>query len=245
MPEQPRGLVYDIETSYILAHVFSLYPESISHNNIVEDWRIHCASWKWLGEPTVYYASERGRDDKTVAKKLAAAISKADFLIAHNGVKFDIKKLNTRLKYHGLNPLPPVPQVDTLKEARALGAFTSNRLDYIGQYLDVGRKLHNSPSLWTKAFKGDRKAIQQMVEYNIQDVQLLEDVYNELRPFMKNHPNYNVIMGTEDNCPKCGSAHLTKRGFSITRVGRRQRFQCNDCGAWSESTKLLHSAKVK
>jgi DNA polymerase III epsilon subunit-like protein len=245
MRKAPKGLLYDLETSYILAHTFSLYPERINHSNIVEDWRIHCASWKWLGEDRVYTAIEKDKDDKTVVEKLSKAINEADFLIAHNGIGFDIKKLNTRVIHHRLPPLPPVPTVDTLKEARALGAFTSNRLDYLGEYLGVGRKLHNSPSLWTKTFYGDKKALKDMAVYNVQDIHLLEEVYNELLPYLKKHPNYNVIMDTSDNCPRCGHEHLTKRGFSYTISGKKQRLQCEACGSWSVSSKLIHSSEVR
>lgn len=233
-----NGLLLDLETSYILAHTFSLYPDAISHNNIVEDWRIHCAAWKWAGEDRVYTAVERNRNDESVIKKLAPFIKKADYLIIHNGIKFDMKKLNTRIIYHGLPPIPEVPVVDTLREARTCAAFTSNRLDYIGQYLDVGRKLHNSPGLWTKTWKGDKKALAEMSEYNIQDVLLLEDVYNELRPYMKKHPNVALIDGV-DGCPRCKSSLYEKRGFIFTKTAKKQRYVCHDCGAWFTDKKSI------
>lgn len=245
MSKTPKGLLYDLETSYTLNLTFGQYPEAISHTNIVEDWHIHCASWKWLGEEKVYSAVEKNRDDKNICIPLHKAFCEADFVITHNGVKFDNKKLHTRIIAHGLDPLPTIPNVDTLKEARSIAAFSSNRLDYIGEYLGVGRKLHNSPNLWRKAFFGDKKALKEMLEYNKQDVLLLEEIYTELLPYMKNHPNFNSIMGTEDNCPKCGSSDLTKRGFSITRTGRKQRYQCANCWSWSESSKSDHITKVR
>jgi hypothetical protein len=61
-------------------------------------------------------------------------------------------------------------------------------------------------------------------------------VYLRLRPFMNNHPNLNVIANPNDphaHCPACLGNDLQKRGFVITRTGRKQRFQCNDCGVWS------------
>jgi hypothetical protein len=248
MPKQPRGLVYDLETSYILTYTFSLYPESISHNNIVKDWHIHCASWKWVGEDKVYTAIEKDGCDFNIVDKLSKAINEADYVIAHNGDKFDIKKLGTRVIAHkkrGAKPLPPLPSVDTLKEARRIGAFTSNRLDYLGEYLGVGRKLQNSPNLWRDAFLGNKKALKEMATYNIQDVLLLEEVYLELKAFMKNHPNYNVLMGTDSQCPSCGSGDLTRRGYSVTKTARKPRFQCNACGSWSTGTKSEHIAGVR
>lgn len=243
--KKPRGLVYDLETSYILAHTFSLYPESIPHSSIVQDWHIHCATWKWVGEDKVYTAKEINGCDKNIVEKLSAAFAQADFTIAHNGDKFDKKKLTTRVIHHRLPPLPPIPSVDTLKEARALGAFSSNRLDYLGEYLGLGRKLNNSPNLWKRAFNGDKAAIAEMLKYNIQDVHLLENIYLELRPYMKKHPNGNAIIGTDINCPRCLSEDLEKRGFSITNTGRKQRYRCNTCKAWSSDGKALHTAQVR
>jgi hypothetical protein len=245
MVKEPKGLVYDLETSNLLALTFSLYPESISHGNIIEDWRIHCASWKWAGGEKVTTVVEKSRDDFEVCRRLREDMLKADFLITHNGIKFDNKKLNIRFRHHGLGPIPPIPTVDTLKEARASMAFTSNRLDYIGQYLDVGRKLHNSPGLWRDAFFGKKEALKEMATYNVQDVLLLEDVYMELRSYMKTHPNFNVIMGTDDNCRVCGSTNLVKRGYNITKTTKKQRYQCTDCGAWNEGKSSLHTAEIR
>lgn len=241
----PKGLIYDLETSYILGLTFSLYPDSIPPANIVEDWHIHCASWKWVGEEKVYTATEKNRCDKYIVQKLSEAVNKADYIITHNGVKFDNKKLLTRVIAHKLPPLPTLPNVDTLKEARSIAAFTSNRLDYIGQYLDVGRKLKNSPNLWYDAFFGKKAALKEMLEYNIQDVLLLEEVYKEIKPYMRKHPNFNAIAGTTHNCPSCGSDNLTKRGFAVTTVGRKQRFQCMDCGHWSHDKKLIHTTEIR
>jgi DNA polymerase III epsilon subunit-like protein len=238
MTKAPRGLVYDLETSYILAHTFSLYPESIPHSSIVQDWHIHCGVWKWVGEDRVYSAKEKDGCDKHIVEQLAEAMQKADYVIAHNGDKFDMKKLTTRAVFHKLPPLPPVASVDTLKEARALGAFSSNRLDYLGEFLGLGRKLHNSPNLWKRAFVGDKKAINEMLVYCKQDVHLLEDMYLELRPYMKKHPNYNVVTGQKGLCTKCGSPDIEKRGFAYTQALKKQRMKCNSCGAW-------HSVKLE
>lgn len=230
----PKILSLDIETSFVLAYTFSLYPDSIPHTNIVEDWHIHCACWKWYGKDKVYTAIEdRDRDDAKIVSTIMDEIAKADLVVAHNGKKFDLKKLQARATAHGLGQIAPTPCVDTLLEARASNAFTSNRLDYLGEYLGVGRKLQNSASLWHKAFIGDRKALKQMAEYCAQDVLVLERVYDELKPFMKNHPNMSVIMETEDGCPACGSTNIQQRGWQYTKIGKKKRFMCNDCGRWS------------
>ena len=35
----------------------------------------------------------------------------------------------------------------------------------------------------------------------------------------------------EIKCPNCGSTHIVRFGYVITfKKGRRQRYQCQDCG---------------
>jgi len=31
-------------------------------------------------------------------------------------------------------------------------------------------------------------------------------------------------------CPECGSTHVIRSGYSVTRQGRKQRLQCRECG---------------
>ena len=155
-------------------------------------------------------------------------------VIAHNGQAFDVKRSMERFLYHGLGNPSDFSQVDTLSTARKYFKMGSNKLDRIGRHLGIGRKLkHTGIDLWFDCMDGDPKAWRMMIRYNKQDVQLLEDVYLKLRPFMKNHPNVNVLDNRTEACPICGSKKLQRRGFSYTRVSKKQRYQCNDCHGWS------------
>jgi transcription elongation factor Elf1 len=72
-----------------------------------------------------------------------------------------------------------------------------------------------------------------MKKYNIQDVVLLDKVYNKLKPWMKDHPSLALFDG-RPGCPSCGSAKVQKRGFRVTLAQRKQAYQCRACGAWFE-----------
>jgi hypothetical protein len=62
--------------------------------------------------------------------------------------------------------------------------FPSNKLDYVAQKLDVGAKVkHSGFKLWIRCMAGDKKAWKEMKEYQIQDVNLLVDLYHELLPW--------------------------------------------------------------
>ena len=108
--------------------------------------------------------------------------------------------------------------------------FDSNRLDDLGQYLGVGRKLkHIGFALWLLCMQGDAKSWRQMKRYNKQDISLLERVYYLLRAWATNHPNVNQGGSA---CPTCGSTDVQKRGWSYTLLRQKRRFQCNNCHGW-------------
>lgn len=230
-------IVFDIETSPVIANTWDLYPKYLSHDNILQDWFIICAAWKEVGKDRVHtVAINKLGDDYEVVKTLRDALSSADIIVGHYIDKFDIKKLNTRLIYHKLPPLPRIPTVDTKKEASKIGAFTSNKLDYLSKFLLGVGKIHVEYGLWLDVMKGSKKALKKMVDYNKVDVIRNEDVYLRLRPFMKNHPHKGVLDGQHKlcSCKACGSTNIKRNGIRITASGiKRQEFQCKGCGAYT------------
>jgi len=229
-------LIWDIETSPIIANTWDLYPERLSHDNIIQDWFIICGSWKFVGDKKVSaVAIKEVGDDLEVVTKLREVIASADVIVHHNGDRFDIKKLNARIIYHNLPPLPQVPMVDTLKEAKKIAAFSSNRLDYLSKFLTGAGKMHVEFGLWLEVMKGSKKALKTMVEYNKIDVIRLEEIYLRLKPYMKTHPHMGVLNGKERlcSCTKCGSERVKRNGIRITASGlKKQELQCMDCGAY-------------
>jgi hypothetical protein len=77
---------------------------------------------------------------------------------------------------------------------------------------------------------GIPKAWKMMKEYQIQDVNLLIDLYNILLPWIKNHPHVGVAAGEQLSCRNCGSENLIKYGYRYTHLGKYQRYLCQDCG---------------
>lgn len=234
--KKPKILIYDIETSLSIVASFSLYPNFISHKNIIQDPFIICASWKWLGDKkakaiAVTKQEALTQNDKRVVQKLHEVIEEADIIIGHNGDKFDLKWVKGRGLKYGLTPLSYVKTIDTLKVARKNFRLMSNRLDYIGDYLGVGRKISTSEGLWLKVLQGKVSAIKEMVKYNKQDVYLLEDVYLKLRPYIDNHPDLNMMLKGHNQCCKaCGSIHSQKYGIRYAKARKYQKFLCKSCG---------------
>ena len=241
MPDAKDGariFLFDIETAPIAAYVWGIWKQNVCMNQIERDWRMLTWSGKWLGEEEVLYDSNHLHgncmDDSAIVASLHGYLDEADIVIAHNGNRFDIKKINTRFLSHGMSPPSPYRKIDTLLEARKCFAFTSNRLDSLGEALNLGRKMPTGGfSLWDRCMKGEDKAFEEMLEYNMEDVLLLERVYVALRPWMNNHPNLGVFdESPEPSCPKCNSYDLQWRGYATTQAGQYHRFQCNSCGGW-------------
>jgi len=243
----PKILVWDIETGYNLARIFSLFNKHrpIPHSAIQKERYMISASFKELGKSKTYAFSlldtpklfkKDPTDDSELVKAVHEEISSADALIAHYGDNFDIKFFNTRALINGLPPAPPVLTIDTYKIAKQKFLFNNNRLDYIGKVLKVGGKISTSEGLWDRCYDGDPKAVKEMVVYNKQDVNLLEKVYLKLAPYVPAKLNLNHFFGKfEPVCPLCGGNHLQSRGSRYTRVSQWQRFQCQECGHWSSA----------
>ncbi|MGH7867674.1 MAG: hypothetical protein ACREP9_08610 [Candidatus Dormibacteraceae bacterium] len=79
--------------------------------------------------------------------------------MAHNGDYFDIPWVKGRLLFHGLPPMRPIPTIDTKALASRHFYLNSNRLDYLGQYLGVGKKIKTDYDLWLDCMNGDEKAL--------------------------------------------------------------------------------------
>ncbi len=151
-------------------------------------------SYKVLGEKAIYtYAlpdfprfRHDKHDDSQLVEKLAEILDTADLVVHHNGDRFDVPTANTRLLFHGFNPPAPFKTIDTCKQARRALKLPSNKLDDIGEYFGLGRKLaHTGKHLWLACMNGDRKAFKEMKRYNKQDVALLEKVYLKMLPYIK------------------------------------------------------------
>lgn len=228
-------LLLDIETAPNTAYVWGLWKQNISISQIVDSSSMLCWAAKWLDEDEYEFSSIL-QGKKYMLKGIHKLLSEADAVVHYNGSRFDIPTLNKEFLEAGMPPPSPYAQIDLLKTARQQFRFPSNKLDYVARALGLeGKKKHEGFELWIKCMNKDKEAWERMKEYNIQDVYLLEAVYYEFLPWIKNHPNKAIHNDSEHSCPSCGSKHIQKRGFNVTSGGKYQRFQCQDCGSWSAS----------
>ena len=180
-----RRLFFDLEVSANRVFSWRVGRDiDISPESIIQERAIICACFKWEGDDRVYSLRWNKGDDKELLEKFAKVIESADEVITQNGDAFDIKWLRTRCIYHGIPISPKFNSVDTLKMARAGFKFNSNKLDYMGGFLNMGKKIKTDFDLWKKiTLFDDKEAMNKMIDYCKQDVNLLEQVYNKLQAF--------------------------------------------------------------
>jgi len=235
-----RILFIDIETFPLISYTWGVYDQNVI---AVKEHQLICGySAKWLGGEHVTRMlpdTKSLTDDRQLVKEIWKLFDEADIVCAHNGDRFDIRKINTRFIKHGFNPPSPYRTIDTLKVARKTFGFATNKLDDLCQFLGLGRKIQTTGfDLWQRCMDNDPEAWQTMRVYNSYDVILLEKLYFKLQPWMKTHPS---VANKPDDCPKCGSDKLQSRGTIKTATRTYKRFQCTDCSGWSRAVKSTSS----
>ena len=230
----------DIETTPLIAYTWGIWKQNIGLNQIEEDW--HIISWAagWEGEDVIMGSSlpmydeyrAEPENDKYLLEELWKLLDDADVVVGHNAAGFDVPKINTRFLFHGITPPSPFKIVDTLKVAKQHFKFTSNKLDFINKFFGYSGKMeHEGMELWLGCMKGDMGCWERMLEYNMQDIEVLKEVYTRLKPYITNHPH----IYRDGCCTICGSDDVIKKGLIYTPTSAFQRYLCKNCGKWSRA----------
>lgn len=232
-------LIIDIETSPIITYSWGLHDQNISLDQMIEDWHILSYSAKFLGEDKIYYSDQRNekdiRNDKRLVKEIWKLLDSADIVVGQNSRGFDVKKINSRMILHGMQPPSSFRQIDTMLLAKKHFGFTSNKLAYLSEklctrYKKSKHKKFPGLELWKECLKGNKEAWKEMQHYNQIDILSTEELYTKLIPW-DNSVNFNVYYDSEDSVCTCGSRDFKRNGFAYTSAGKYQRFKCTECGS--------------
>lgn len=235
----PKILIFDIETAPLRAYVWRRFKENISLDQTISEWFMIAWSAKWLydaevmGEVLTPEEIEE-ENDKRLCESLWKLIDEADIVVAYNGVKFDVPKINTRFIINGMLPPKPYKIVDPMLTAKYKFAFSSNKMDNLATQLGIANKLDTDFNLWKKCMEGDKESLDYMLQYNKQDVKTLEEIYIKMLPWIKNHPNVqNYIDSNVPVCSHCGCKELTyiPGRYYYTNISKYKISRCNNCGA--------------
>lgn len=232
MSDAPKILIFDIEKMYAKAAIWQTGKQYVGHHQLLDNSRIICICYKWLGEKTVHSLTwNKNRCDKTMLRKFNKIAGEADFLVAHNGENFDVKELRTAIAIRGLaDAWCETPVIDTLKDYRRMFRFDSNRLDTLGQKFAGSGKDKMVFQDWIDVDNGDQAALKKMVKYCKQDVKLLEKVYKRLEKYVV--PQGKHLLKPSKllvKCEECKSNNVIKYGFYTYKDTKLQKYLCKDC----------------
>jgi hypothetical protein len=238
---QPRLLSIDIETLPGKFYSWSPAVDYLGRNMMIEDWSLLSFSAKWVGDDKIISSvltpeEAIKRDDRRLSIQIQGLLDRAHTAITHNGRRFDIKKINTRLWKHRLQKPSDYRVIDTLVSAKAVFGLSYNTMDFIAEFIERDQKLDHAWGLWEGADHGDPKSLAAILEYNDQDVRTQEQIYMEMRPWIKGHPNLAIIAGKPNACPVClhnGHKHI---GYHYTNKKAYKEHRCNHCGStWHDA----------
>lgn len=237
----------DIETSPNLAHVWGLWDQNVSLNQLIVPGQVLCWAAKWDGAKEVFFDSIHQSSKKKMHQGIHRLLGEVDAVVSFNGISFDVPWLNSEFIQAGLLPPAPFKQIDLLQVIKKRFKFPSYKLEYVAKALGVGSKVkHEGHELWVRCMNGDPAAWKRMERYNRGDVLLQEKLYHKIRPWIPNHPVQGVHVDDDTpRCPNCGGDKLQRRGMATTRVQRYARYQCIGCGAWSRGASKERVAPVQ
>lgn len=250
-------LALDIETraNLIQVETYDVYQDiRVQPENIIRPVEMVSFAYKWIDaehlNPQLWpvgFWSKYTDGRKKMLRRLWDLLDEADVVLHYNGERFDIPHIQRELAEKGYNPPSPFKQIDLYKTAKRVFRFPMNKLAYVAPALGLEQKIEHEGimSLIRRCEKKEPDALQMLEEYNVRDVELLEQLYYRIQPWIPNHPNRGGFQ-VEDCCRVCGSSDLQRRGKSVTRAGLvYPRYQCKACGAWSQGKLLRGSPTIK
>jgi sarcosine oxidase delta subunit len=159
--------------------------------------------------------------------------------------------VKTILDYQKVGMLDDKPLIADFKEIYATADYTvahygkrfdKKFLNRLAAWLEYLGCEHEKKAMrtddWLHAAHGCAKAMKAVKERAKFDVLGLEEVFREMRPWIRNEPARNLFgdCGPVPVCISCGGDRLQHRGYSVTRTRRYARLHCQSCGKWQRVT---------
>jgi len=254
----PKIICLDIETFPIEFWGWGMFNNNFGVSQIKRDWSLMSFSAEWLDDDGNFYIDQRKEQDVFNDLKQAQALweilNLADFILARNGKKFDLRKIKARMVILGLPPISPIGVIDPLLLNRVEFAFTSQKLEYTTGVLVPELRKYNHKEfpgfeLWKACLASLPGAWNECEAYNRVDVLGMKAEYKKVRGWYSQHPNLAVYYkgdGTVHRCNKCGNDEMIPQDKpAYTQVGTYLLLQCTQCGGHSRTRKLTTTAEQR
>lgn len=182
----PKVLIYDIETSLAKLCGFSLGQAYLRPEHVLEPSRLLCVGYQWLGGDVQFNSEWTSSSHEAMVQENWDLLDEADAVIHFNGSRFDEPWLQTEFLRLGLTPPSPYKTVDLYQTIKHKFRFLSGKLAYVTKNLKLAEKMSNEGlKLWKKvSFDHDPAAQQEMENYCMNDVVILEPLYMALLPWI-------------------------------------------------------------
>lgn len=251
-----KVLILDIETAPMEVYAWSMWNQNFGLDQVKQHTTILSWSAKWMGAPEdkVMYMDVRKeknfRNDKSILAPLHSLLEEAEVLITQNGVSFDIPKINYRLAKHKFKPYAKPKDVDTLKIAKKVFGFDSNKLEHLTdlfctKYKKSKHKKFPGFALWRACMEGNIEAFKEMEEYNKIDVLSLEELYvDHLMPW-DDTVNFAAFSDEYKFRCNCGSDEFKPVKQKITKKSKFNQYACKTCGKIHRDSKNLFSKEQR
>lgn len=121
--------------------------------------------------------------DKPLCEQFLRDLNSFDRLVTYYGSRYDVPFLRTRCLTHGLD-FPPIGSLfhsDLYYTVRGKLKLYRNRLEVACDQFKIPSKGHRlTPEVWMAAQTGDQKAIDYILQHNVEDVESLEALWRKL-----------------------------------------------------------------
>jgi hypothetical protein len=237
---KPNILILKIAMAPIEAYTWNRW-ENTALSRLEVDPRILGVAYKRYGRGAQFLSEfELGRAE--MLRLTWELLNEADIVVTYNGQAFDIKRIQGELAREGFTPPRPFKQIDLFRQVKANFRFTSNELEYVSRALCLGGMVsHQDFALWVDCLNSDSTAWSALGRHAKCDVTLIENLYDRLRPWIKQHPAFGLYMANPGACTNCGNTALHEyHGLHRTPQQAYDRYRCAACKTWlrGNSSKL-------
>lgn len=240
-----KTLYFDIETTLAKSYHWGQWQQNLSVKQQIQESHMLSHAWAW-GDGEVFSSvltpeEVLNQDDERIVYEIWSLLDNCDVVVAHNGKRFDVKKVNGYFLKYGLPKPSSYKVIDTLEIAKKHFNLPFKSLEYLAKFLNVELKQDSGGiQTWIDCDRGDPEALATMEFYNRGDVVTLREIHNKLRGWDNNGVNIALYNDNHDTlCTHCGSDDISviTDKFAYTPNRKYQVYRCNSCKAVLRSNK--------
>lgn len=234
-----KTLYFDIETTLAKSYHWGQWQQNLSVKQQIQESHMLSHAWAW-GDGEVFSSvltpeEVLNQDDERIVYEIWSLLDNCDIVVAHNGKRFDVKKVNGYFLKYGLPKPSSYKVIDTLEIAKKHFNLPFKSLEYLAKFLNVELKQDSGGiQTWIDCDRGNPEALATMKFYNRGDVVTLREIHNKLKGWDNNGVNIALYNDNHDTlCTHCGSddvSVLTDK-YAYTPNRKYQVYRCNSCKA--------------